>query len=316
MRVLVSGSSGFIGSALVPFLSTSGHQLTCLVRRRPSANSMAIRWDPLKGEIDVDKLEGLEGVVHLAGEGLATGKWTADKKAKIRESRVSGTHLLCRALANLSRPPRVIVCASAIGYYGDRGEERLDEDSPPGSGFLAEVCREWEAAAQPAVQRGIRVVHVRLGVVLGPLGGAVALMLPPFTLGVGGRLGSGRQYMSWIALDDVLGGIGYALTHETLRGPVNLVAPMPVTNREFTRALGRVLRRPTVCPVPAFVLRWALGELADEALLASTRAIPTRLQAAGYPFQYPELDTALRSLVRAMRVERRTARKSLPHVLQ
>ena len=297
MQVLVSGSSGFIGSALVPFLSTNGHRVTCLVRRPPSANSLAIQWDPLRGEIDVDRLEGLDGVVHLAGENLTTGRWTADKKAKIRESRVNGTRLLCRALANLSRPPRVLVCASAIGYYGDRGEERVDEDSPPGSGFLAEVCREWEAAAQPAVQRGIRVVHARLGVVLSPSGGALALLLPVFKLGGGGRLGDGRHHLSWIALDDVLGAIDYALRHEEVRGPMNVAAPNPVTNRAFTTTLGSVLRRPTWVPVPAFAIRAIFGELADEALLASTRVSPRKLLTAGYQFRYPQLEGALRHLL-------------------
>jgi uncharacterized protein (TIGR01777 family) len=238
----------------------------------------------------------LDAVVHLAGENLV-GRWTAEKKARIRDSRVQGTRLLCDALAQLVNPPKVLLCAAAIGYYGDRGENMVREDSAPGTGFLAEVCQAWEAAAAPVVQRGVRVVHLRLGVVLNPAGGALAQMLPPFRLGMGGVVGSGKQYISWIALDDVLGVMHHALRTETLGGPVNVVAPQPVTNYDFTKMLGKVLGRPTVMPMPAFAARLAFGEMADALLLASTRVVPVRLQASGYTFQYPELEGALRHLL-------------------
>lgn len=279
MKILVSGSRGFIGSALVSFLTPLGHQLTRLVRPYDSA-----------------ALDGVDAVVHLAGENVI-GRWTAEKKAQIRDSRVNGTRVLAESLARLARPPRALVCASAVGYYGDRGEERLQEDSPAGSGFLADVCREWETATRPAVQQGIRVVNLRIGMVLSPHGGALAKMFPAFRLGLGGRLGSGRQYLSWIALDDLLEVIAFALTAPNLRGPVNAVAPTPVTNREFTKTLGRILGRPTLCPVPAFAARLVFGEMAQELLLASARVMPAALLASGFAFRYPDLDGALRHLM-------------------
>lgn len=300
MTILVTGSSGLIGSVLVPFLTTGGHRVTRLVRSQPRPGEMAVRWDPVAGTLETAGLVGLDAVVHLAGENLA-GRWTAEKKARIRDSRVKGTRLLCESLARLAQPPKVLVCASAIGYHGDRGEELLQEESAPGSGFLAEVCRAWEASAEPAVQRGIRVVHLRFGVVLSPSGGALAKMLFPFRIGAGGILGSGRQYWSWIALDDAIGAIHHALTTDTLQGPVNVVAPHPVTNREFTKTLGRVLGRPTPFPMPAFAARLAFGEMAEELLLASTRVEPTRLLATGYRFRHPELEGALRHLLGKMK---------------
>jgi uncharacterized protein (TIGR01777 family) len=239
----------------------------------------------------------MEAVVHLAGENIASGRWTAARKARIRSSRVMGTRTLCETLARLSQPPKVLVSASAIGYYGDRGAEPLWENSAFGTGFLAEVCRAWEEATQPAVQKGIRVVLLRIGIVLSPAGGALAKMLIPFQLGLGGVIGSGNQYMSWIALDDVAGVIAHALVTDTLQGPVNAVAPYPVTNREFTKTLGRVLRRPTVFPLPGFAARLAFGEMADALLLASTRVEPKRLLATQYVFRYPELEDALRHLL-------------------
>jgi len=294
MKVLVTGSTGFIGSALVSALTAAGHQVTRLVRKLAGAGE--VRWDPAAGAIDTGGLEGHDAVVHLAGENIA-GRWTAAKKQRIRESRVNGTRLLAEALAKLSRRPRALVCASAIGYYGDRGEEKLREGSPPGKGFLAEACVAWEAAAKPAADAGLRVVHLRIGVVLHPKGGALKQMLLPFKLGLGGVIGSGRQYMSWIALDDLIGIFQHALANDSLRGPANAVAPNPATNREFTKSLGQVLSRPTIFPMPAFAARLAFGEMADELLLASTRVEPARLAASGYSFAYPQLEATLRHLL-------------------
>lgn len=294
MKVLVTGSTGFIGSALVTALTGAGHQVTRLVRKPAGAGE--VRWDPASSVIDAGGLEGHDAVVHLAGENIA-GRWTPAKKQRIRSSRVDGTRLLAEALAKLSRRPHALVCASAIGYYGDRGEEKLREDSSPGKGFLAETCVAWEAAAKPAVNAGLRVVHVRIGVVLHPAGGALKQMLLPFKLGLGGVIGSGRQYMSWIALDDLIGIFQHALANDSLRGPANAVVPNPATNREFTQTLGKVLSRPTIFPMPAFAARLAFGEMADELLLASTRVEPARLAASGYGFAYPQLEAALRHLL-------------------
>ena len=297
MKVLVTGSTGFIGSALVSLLTTGGHVVTRLVRSQPRPGAREVRWDPVAGVVDQAGLEGLDAVVHLAGENIAAARWTAKRKAKIRDSRIKGTRLLCESLARLQQPPKVLVCASAIGYYGDRGDEILTEESTSGTGFLAEVCREWELAAEAAVQRGIRVVHVRIGIVLSPAGGALAKMLFPFRMGFGVVLGTGRQYMSWIALDDLVGSISHALRTDTLRGPVNAVAPNPVTNLEFTRTLGRTLARPTLLPMPAFAVRLAFGEMGDELLLASARVQPNRLLVSGYVFRFPKLDGALQHLL-------------------
>jgi len=297
MKVLVSGASGLIGSALVPLLATGGHVVIRLVRLPPKPGAVEIHWDPASGIRDPAQLEGLDAVVHLAGENIAAGRWTEERKVKIRESRVQGTRTLCEALARLSQPPKVLLSASAIGYYGDRGDEVLHEESPPGRGFLPEVCKAWEEAAAPAAQKGIRVVFPRIGIVLSPAGGALAKMLLPFKLGAGGVIGSGKQYMSWIALDDVVGALYHALMTDALRGPVNLVAPHPVTNSEFTRTLGQVLHRPTLLPVPAFAARLAFGEMADDLLLASARIEPKRLLATQYSFRCPELAGALRHVL-------------------
>ena len=294
LHTLVTGSTGFVGSALVPFLAAGGHRVTRLVRATPEHGIAEVQWDPEAGVVDTARLEGLDAVVHLAGENIATGRWTAEKKAKIRDSRVGGTRLLCDSLAGLKQPPKVMVCASAIGYYGDRGDELLTEESTPGTGFLAGVCCEWEAAAKPVVQKGIRVVHLRFGMVLSGAGGALARLLPPFKMGLGGVLGTGHQYIGWIAMDDLLGVIAHALTTEALQGPVNAVTPNPVTNQEFTQTLGRLLSRVTLFSMPAVAARLTFGEIADEVLLASQRVQPTRLLATGYRFRYPDLEGALR----------------------
>jgi uncharacterized protein (TIGR01777 family) len=297
MNILVTGASGLIGSGLLPFLGNTGHEVTRLVRSPPRPGERAIRWDPAAGSIEESALTGMEAVVHLAGENIAE-RWTAEKKAKIRDSRVNGTRLLCEALARMDTPPKVLVTASAIGYYGDRGGEILTEESPSGQGFLAEVCRAWEASTAPARQKGIRVVPLRFGIVLSEAGGALAKILPPFRMGMGGVLGSGRQYMSWIALDDAVGAIHHAIVTESLQGPANAASPESVTNQEFTKTLGKVLGRPTVVPLPAFAARLMFGEMADELLLASARVQPVKLAASGYTFRYPDLEAALRHLLK------------------
>ena len=301
MKIIVTGATGLIGSKLVRALRSEGHSVTRLVRggsqtfRAPGTS--AVEWDPDAGRIDGKELEGHDAAVHLAGENIAEGRWTPQKKARIRDSRVKGTRLLAETLAGLSARPQTLVAASAVGFYGDRGAEVLREESASGSDFLSELCREWEKAALPASQAGIRVVNLRIGVVLAAEGGALAKMLPPFRLGAGGRLGSGGQYMSWITIDDLVGVILHALKNESLRGPVNAVAPRPVTNAEFTKTLGRVLGRPTLFPVPAFAARLAFGEMADALLLSSARVEPARLQGTGYQFAYPELEGALRHVL-------------------
>ena len=297
MRVAVSGSTGLVGSEVVTVLSAEGHEVVRLVRRAPAHGEKTVRWDPEAGVNDAGGLEGCDAVVHLAGENVGAGRWTAARKAAIRDSRVKGTRLLCDALAGLARPPKTLVCASAVGYYGDRGEEVLTEESPPGAGFLPGICREWEAASVAAARKGIRVVALRIGMVLSPKGGALARMLPLFRAGLGGVLGSGKQYVSWVALDDLTGIVLHALSREELRGPVNAVTPRPVTNRELTEALGKVLSRPTLLPVPSFALRLAVGEMADPLLLASARVAPRRLEETGYRFRFPELRAALRHLL-------------------
>jgi len=298
MRVAITGSTGLVGSEVVSVLSAAGHEAVRLVRRAPAPGEKAVRWNPAQGEVDVAGLEGFDAVIHLAGENVGSGRWTAARKTAIRDSRVNGTRLLCDALAGLARPPKTLVCASAIGYYGDRGEELLTEESSPGTGFLAEVSREWEAASGSAARKGIRVVILRIGVVLSSNGGALSRMLPLFRAGLGGVIGGGSQYLSWVALDDLPFIILHSLQCADLVGPVNAVTPHPVTNREFTRALGNALSRPTPLPVPAFALRLAVGrEMADALLLASARVLPRRLETTGYRFRFPELGEALRHLL-------------------
>jgi uncharacterized protein (TIGR01777 family) len=291
-RVAVTGASGLVGSALVPFLANGGHTVHRLVRSRPTG-AMDIAWDPSRRQVDAGRLEGLDAVVHLAGENIAA-RWTPQQKARIRSSRVDGTRLLATALASLRNKPKVLVSASAIGIYGDRGDEILDESSAPGSDFLSAVAREWEAAADPARQAGIRVVNLRFGVILSPKGGALAKILPPFRLGAGGKVGSGRQWMSWIALDDVLGVIQFAIFTDSVTSPVNAVAPQPVTNEQFAHTLGQVLHRPSFASVPEFVVKMMFGEMGKATVLASQRVLPRKLQSAGFTFRHPELAEALR----------------------
>ena len=294
----MTGAGGLIGSALSRRLTAGGHRVTPLVRRAPGPGE--IGWDPGAGRLNPDHLEGLDAVVHLAGENVGR-RWTAERKARIRTSRIQGTRLLSQALARTRRRPNVLVSASAIGIYGDRGEEILTENSPLGDprlDFLAAVGQEWEAAAEPARAVGIRVVDPRFGIVLSPAGGALKKLLLPFRLGLGGQLGSGTQWMSWISIDDVAGAISHALLMDSLSGPVNLTAPEPVRNREFTRTLGRVLSRPTPFPVPAAVLRLGLGEMATATVLASARVAPKRLLASGYRFEHANLEQGLRHVLK------------------
>jgi uncharacterized protein len=293
-KILVSGSSGLIGAALVPALQSNGYEVVRLVRG--ASASGRVGWDPAR-PLAPESVSGFEVIIHLAGESIV-GRWTEAKKRRIRESRVQGTRALAAALAKAPQPPRLLISASAIGYYGNRGEETLREDSSSGDGFLPEVCREWEAAAEPASKAGIRAVQMRFGVVLSALGGALQKMLLPFRMGVGGKVGNGRQWMSWIAIDDLVGAIQHVIKTDTLRGPVNGVGPGPVRNAEFTRTLASVLSRPAIFPMPGFAARLAFGQMADELLLASQRVEPAKLMASGYVFQKPDLSTALEDILK------------------
>jgi hypothetical protein len=320
LHVAVTGSRGLIGRELVSLLTTGGHRVTALVRGQARKGEVSqsevsqsegshgeaahkeaahdeVLWDPGADSFDASALNGIDGVVHLAGENIAARRWTAAHKRRVLDSRVRATRVLCEGLARLPKPPKVLVSASAIGFYGDRGDEILDEGSPAGAGFLPEVVRAWEAATEPASAAGIRVVHVRFGVVLSPTGGALAKMLTPFRLGVGGPVGSGRQYWSWIALDDTAGVIYHALMIDGLHGPVNAVAPDAVTNAAFAKTVGRVLSRPSFARLPAAAVRIALGEMADELLLASTRVQPGRLIESQYEFRHGALEDALRHML-------------------
>lgn len=301
MKVLISGASGMVGTRLTQELESSGHSITSLSTSKPSSED-TIRWDPSRGQVDASRLEGFDAVVHLAGESVVganpvTGRWTEEKKAEIMDSRRDGTTLLANALAGLSDKPEVLVSASAIGYYGSRGNELLSEESEPGNDFLANVCKVWEASAGPARSAGIRVVHPRIGVVLSRDGGALGATLPIFKLGLGGRIGDGKQYVSWIALDDLVGAIHHAIDNDSVVGPMNVGSPNPVTNSEYTKVLGDVLGRPTFLPLPAPAARAMLGEVADALLLASARVEPEVLARTGYQFRHPELRGALRSIL-------------------
>jgi uncharacterized protein len=293
-RILVSGVSGPIGAALLPALQAQGCQITRLVRGARSGEGQ-ISWDPGQS-LRPQAVTGFDAVVHLAGESVV-GRWTETKKQRIRDSRVQGTRHLADALAEASRRPRVLITASAVGYYGDRGEETLTEDSAPGKGFLPEVCRAWEAATLPAEEAGIRTAQIRIGLVLSPVGGALQKMLTPFRLGVGGNMGNGRQWWSWIDVQDLVGAILHILGG-TLSGPVNLVAPAPVRNAEFTRTLASVLHRPAMFPMPAFAARLAFGQMADELLLSSQKVEPEKLTASGFPFRHSDLQRALADILK------------------
>ena len=289
-RILVSGVSGPIGAALLASLKTRGYEVTRLMRGAASGEGQ-IAWDPAKPVIP-NMVSGFDAVIHLAGESIV-GRWTKNKKIKIRGSRVAGTTTLAEALAGAQHKPQVFVCSSAIGYYGDRGDEVLNEQSKPGIGFLADVCREWEAATQAAANAEIRTVRLRTGVVLSPSGGALGAMLTPFKMGVGGRIGDGQQWMSWIDVEDMVGAIHHILNSDLLQGPVNMVAPKPVKNAEFVKTLGSVLSRPAIVPMPAFAVKLAFGEMGETVLLGSQRVEPTRLVMSGYPFRFTDLRASL-----------------------
>ncbi len=297
MKILIAGSTGLVGAELVPCLRDRGHEVFRLVRHENQLAEDALLWDPQHREIHPEEFEGFDTVINLAGENIANGRWTPEKKRKIYDSRVIGTHMLAELLARLKNPPQLLINASAIGYYGNRGDEILDESSSSGEGFLAEVCRKWEEAADSAKNAGIRVVKLRLGIVLSPEGGVLSKMLLPFKLCVGGVIGSGTQYMSWISIDDLMGVFLHVLSHPSLEGSLNTCSPSPVTNREFTKTLGRILKRPTLFPLPAAVAHYLLGEMADELLLSSTRALPTALEKSGYCFLYPHLKECFKHLL-------------------
>src|SRR5205823_7021093 len=283
MKIALAGASGLVGTALIPALQAQGHEVTRLVRT--AARAGEIEWHPNKDEVSAASLEGFDIIINLAGENIAGGRWTDELKRKIRDSRVNGTHLLSEAIAKMSSKPKVFICASATGIYGDRDDEVLDEQSESGGGFLAGVCREWEMAAEPASKAGVRVVNLRFGPILAKEGGMLAKLLAPFKMGMGGKVGSGKQYISWVALDDAVNAIKLAIDDELIHGPINIVSPNPVRNEEFTKTLGHVLNRPTALAMPAFAARLAFGEMADEMLLASQKVMPKSLSQAGLQFQ-------------------------------
>lgn len=296
-RVAITGASGLVGSALKDFLTTGGHTVLSITRKPSQGDPLTVHWDIEAGEIEREKLEGVDVVVHLAGEPVSQ-RWSAQTKQRILDSRVKGTRLISQTIATLKDPPRALLSSSAIGYYGDRDDEILFEQAERGTGFLSDVCEQWEQATQPALDAGIRVAHLRTSLVLDPSGGALKVMLTPFKLGVGGKIGSGKQFMSWIAIDDMVAAIQHIMFTEEISGAVNMAAPSPVRNEQFTKTLGAVLGRPTLLPVPKFGIKLVLGEdAAEEMLLASQRVVPGVLQGSGFMFSYPELEGALRHLL-------------------
>lgn len=296
MKILVTGSSGLVGSQLIPFLNSQGHEVVPLIRNK-NHGSDDIFWDPENEEIDFSSLNGFDAVVHLAGENIANKRWSPEQKQKIKNSRVKGTKFLCESLSKLNKPPKVLISASAIGFYGNRPNEVLHEHSDHGHEFLSSTCQEWEEATRDAKAAEIRVVHARFGVILSTRGGAMSKLLLPFQLGAGGIIGDGKQYMSWVDIEDVVGAIYHAIQDEQISGPMNVTAPNPVTNHEFTKTLGKVLFRPTIFPMPAFAARLAFGEMADALLMSSSFVEPRTLQDNGYKFQYPDIESSLRHLL-------------------
>lgn len=294
-KVLITGANGLVGTALSSHLNQHGYTVLPMIRPQSKYEGEAVRWEPSKQVIDLEALQGVDAVVHLSGESIASGRWNDAKKQRIRDSRVDVTRFLAESLCKLDPKPKTLLCASAVGYYGDRSDEVLDETSAAGEGFLPDVCQEWEAAADAARQNGIRVVHLRFGVILSKDGGALKQMLTPFKMGVAGILGSGKQYMPWVSLHDVVHIIRYCTEHEKISGAVNVTAPNPVTNYEFTKTLGRVLSRPTVLPAPAFGLKLLMGEMAEALLLSSTRAVPKKLLDCEYEFKDGDLYQTLAS---------------------
>jgi len=297
MTILVSGGSGLIGASLIPYLTTGGHRVVRLVRRQPRPGNDEIFWDPATGRLDGKPLRDIDAVIHLSGENIGEGRWTAEKKRKIVESRTKTTALLAKTLAALPHPPRVFACASAIGYYGNRGDAVMTEADDPGDDFISDVCRQWEDAAAPARNNGIRTVFLRIGIVLTPAGAALKKLLLPFQMGLGGKIGNGNQYMSWISMDDAISAIRFCLVTPGLEGPVNIVSPQPVPNHEFAATLGKVLSCPARFAVPAAAIKLAFGQMGRETVLSGTRVIPARLTADGYRFRHPDLETALRHLL-------------------
>ncbi|MBS0604290.1 MAG: TIGR01777 family oxidoreductase [Verrucomicrobia bacterium] len=293
LRILLSGASGFVGSALRAFLSTAGHEVVRLVRKREQVADDAIFWDPVHGEVNKEDFEGFDAVIHLAGASIASGRWTRKSKEQLFLSRCRDTWLLSQILCRLYRPPRTFICASAIGFYGDRGQNELTEESSQGTGFLADLCEKWEKASEAIENRGTRVVHSRFGAVLGAKGGMLRKMLRVYRLGLGGRMGSGRQMVSWIGIDDLLGALYHCLMNESISGPVNCVAPQPVAQEEFARILAKKVGRPAFCHAPSFLLKMGLGEMAKELILSSQNVKPEKLLKTGYAFRYPDLKTAL-----------------------
>ncbi len=296
-NILISGASGLIGSALVPFLTTGGHNVISLVRRRSSSGSHEIAWNPVDGYLDLDNIANIDAIIHLAGENISGSRWTKRKKKKIHNSRVKSTTLLVEKITSLKKKPDVFISASAIGFYGNRGDAILCENDKPGDDFLSDVCAEWEKAAAPAADRGIRTACARIGVVLTPQGGALMRMLFPFSIGMGGRIGTGRQYMSWIGIDDVIGSIYHILMNNDISGPVNLVSPSPVTNNEFMNIFKGILSRPALLPLPVWMIKQLFGEMGKEILLSSTRVKPEKLLETGYVFRYPQLEKALKHIL-------------------
>jgi uncharacterized protein (TIGR01777 family) len=298
MKILVTGASGLVGKSLIPFLQSKGHDVKPIVRSTTPLGNDVIRWDPERGFIDYKDVEGTEVFINLSGENIGDGRWDAEKKSKILNSRVEATNFLAQVLASMSVKPKLLINSSAIGYYGDRGSEVLTEKSDPGTNFLAEVCSQWEEATQYARREGVRTVLLRTGMVLTPQGGALKNLLTPFSLGLGGTIGSGKQYYSWITLDDLLNIFQHIISHPIIEGPVNAVTPNPVTSREFAKAIGKVLSRPTLLPLPSILARLILGEMADNLLLASERVKPEVLEKTGYKFLYPTLVPALKHLLK------------------